>query len=237
MGNSMRNIRKIVRDKMFLFLLPKIVLIINWLVGVSCKKHWYGLDYLQKLKQENQPWIYSIWHNNVLMSPWLLRNNNTGIMVSNSKEGEVIAKVVLALKNQPFRGSTSRGGLKALHGLIKYIKLGHNGAITPDGPRGPKYVLQGGAITLAQKSGAPLIPFHYEAVRQWVFSSWDKHKLPKPFSDLVIRFGEPFYVPKKMDSAEFERVRVAFQEKMLENVSIVEKIVEEIKTESNYSGG
>ena len=227
--------RKIIRDKLIRLIAPGLVLLIDWFIGLSCKKHWYGLENLELLRSRNQRWIYSIWHNNVLMSPWLLRNQDTGIMVSHSKEGEIIAKVVVALNNKPFRGSTSKGALKALHGLIKYVKSGKNGAITPDGPRGPKYVLQAGALSLAQKSGAFLVPFHYEATRQWVFSSWDHHKVPKPFSDLVICLGEPYFVPEELEKEDFESTRLEFQRQMMENVTKTETIVKELKTKKGIA--
>jgi len=99
--------------------------------------------------------------------------------------------------------------------MIKEIKAGKNGAITPDGPRGPRYVLQDGIITIAQKTGVPLVPFHVEATRQWIFEkSWDRHKLPKPFSKLVISVGNPFSVPATLAPEAFAQIKKAFENEM-----------------------
>ena len=114
--------------------------------------------------------------------------------------------------------------------MIKGIKSGCNGVITPDGPRGPRYELQSGAISISQKSEAPLVPMHVESTRQWIFNkSWDKHKFPKPFSTVIISIGEPFTVQPKMDSKRFESTRKAFENEMMSNVRLAEETAIQLK--------
>jgi hypothetical protein len=100
------------------------------------------------------------------------------------------------------RGSTTRGGIPALKQLIKLLEQKTSVAITPDGPLGPPEKIQSGVVLLAKYSGVPIIPWHYEAASQWRLKSWDRHKIPKPFTAVVESYGEPFLVPKDLSSEE-----------------------------------
>ena len=86
--------------------------------------------------------------------------------------------------------------------LIKLLEQKTSVAITPDGPLGPPEKIQSGVVLLAKYSGVPIIPWHYEASRQWRLKSWDRHKIPKPFTTVVESYGEPFLVPKDLSSEE-----------------------------------
>lgn len=151
-------------------------------------------------------------------------------MASASNDGRIAAKVVELFGNETLKGSSSRGGAKVLFLMVKGLKAGKTGAVTPDGPRGPLYQLQAGVISIAQKSGKPLVPFHTESTRQWIFEkSWDKHKLPKPFSTIVIGVGKPFYIPSKLEREEFDSYRKSFEMEMLNNAEKTEKAVSELR--------
>lgn len=187
------------------------------LIGYTCKKKYIGLEHLEKLRQDKQNWIYASWHNNVSIGAWVLRNQNVAIMVSESVDGEMIARAVHALGNKTIRGSTSRGAVRVFMKMLKWIKQGNNAGITPDGPRGPKYKMQSGVIALAQKAKVPLIPLNVASTNQWVFEkSWDKHKIPKPFSTMVIHYGEPFYIPPKISEQELADLSAKFENVMLD---------------------
>lgn len=187
------------------------------IVGCTCRKREYGLEHLSGLKSEDKNWIYCTWHNNVSTGVWVLRGQKLAMMVSESADGEKIARVIRSYGNMAVRGSTSKGSIRVLLNTLKWLRRGYCAAITPDGPRGPKYKVQGGTISLAKNSGCPLVPLCIEADRQWVFAkSWDGHKLPKPFSKIAVRYGRPFYVPKNMDREEFEKIRRAFEKILLE---------------------
>lgn len=204
---------------MKLFILSKIVTILFWLTMMTCRVKMRGNENIELLKKEGKNWVYSLWHNNILICTWLLRKNHPFGLVSLSKEGEAIAKVMQTFGWRLIRGSSSKKGMSALISMIKQVKKGELAAITPDGPRGPRYQLQSGAIMLAQKSGAPLIPCHVECSRQWVFTkSWDQHKFPKPFSTIYLSFGKPFYVPEKLEKEHLEKTSEQFENEMNQNV-------------------
>ncbi len=208
------------------YLAPRLLKWLMLIILLSCRKKWIGLEHIEDLKKRNENWIYSFWHNNITYAAVLLRNQRLLSLVSASKDGSFAATVVELLGNQTVRGSSSRGGVRALLSMIKGIKTGQNGAITPDGPRGPKYKLQHGAITVSQKSSTPLVPLHVESTKQWVFSkSWDKHKMPKPFSTVVAGLGAPVQIPEILDKSQFEAAAKEFENHMMLNVEAVEKTV------------
>lgn len=210
-----------------MFLLGRLYKIIISALGMTCRKKILGQEHLDGLRRDGKNWIYSGWHCTVAVGAWVLRNQNIAIMVSASKDGELISQAVYALGNRTVRGSSTRGGMKAFMGLLKDIKKGTSAAVTPDGPVGPIFKLQNGIISMAQKTGVPLVPFHVEATKQWVFEkSWDKHRLIKPFSTVVIGYGEPIYIPPKMTEEEQERVRQSFEDRMMQNVKKVQAEVE-----------
>ncbi|NQU65501.1 MAG: lysophospholipid acyltransferase family protein [SAR324 cluster bacterium] len=211
-------------------IVPRMIRLTILVLGITYKKTWIGLENLDKLKQNDQNWIYSTWHNNILMAALFLKNQNLVSLVSSSADGRIAARVLELMGNQTIAGSSSRNGTKALLTMRKLINSGQKGAITPDGPRGPRYKLQEGIIYIAQKSGAAMVPIHMEATHQWIFEkSWDRHKLPKPFATVVISVGKPYWVSSKLSKAELEKVKNEFEAKMLENVSQTIKIIENIK--------
>ena len=221
------------KKKLELFLIPRIFKLFFVFVGNSCRKKWIGKEVLDQLKAENKNCIYSFWHNNIALASWTFRNQNLLALASASNDGELIARVLESTGNDTIRGSSSKGGFKALLQMIKQIKKGQPGAITPDGPRGPKYVLQSGTISLAQKSKVPLIPVHIEASRQWIFKkSWDQHKLPKPFATILIAVGEPFYVPERLSGEEFLKVKLEFEEVMKKNQEKCTNLIKNIRNKN-----
>ncbi|NOZ10339.1 MAG: lysophospholipid acyltransferase family protein [Gammaproteobacteria bacterium] len=181
-------------------------------------------------KKENKTWIFSAWHQNVAIAAWLLRGQNGTVLVSASKDGEIIAKSVEAMDIGTVRGSTAKQGGRALVEMMHVIRAGRIGLVTPDGPRGPCYHLQPGVIMLAQKTGAPIIPYHVEATRQWLWhKSWDQHHIPKPFSTIVVHAGEPYFVPESLSKDELEKVRKEFEQHMMDNVVAAKQYIERLK--------
>jgi len=134
-------------------------------------------------------------------------------MISEHRDGELIARVTGQMGFGAVRGSTTRGQIKALKGMVRAVRR-FDGAITPDGPRGPRAIVQPGTISAAQLSGVPILPLTSAAWPRWQFSSWDRFILPKPFSCCVVRFGRPFFVPRRLTQKQFENLRLQLQNEL-----------------------
>ena len=147
------------------------------------------------------------------------------MLISQHRDGEFIARTVRLFGIDSVRGSTTRGSLSALRGMIRFYRAGGSLAITPDGPQGPKYVVQMGAIELARQTGAPLLPLTYTASRKKVFQkSWDNFIVPFPFSKVVYLWGEPLWVPRDIDREGLEEKRRILQERLRSITEEVDRI-------------
>lgn len=161
-----------------------------------------------------EPVILSVWHGRLLPLTWFHRDREITAMISQSEDGEYIARVVQGWGYHTVRGSTSRGASDALRGLVKAARKGHSLAITPDGPRGPRQELQHGVITVAQLTGLPIIPLAGGCSRAWWPGTWDRFCVPKPFSEVTVRYGEPYYVSRNATPEEREADRVEVEARM-----------------------
>ncbi len=208
------------KRKFLIWFLPLIVVTLQRLFGLTFRIVELGKEPYSNLVNQKLPLILSIWHTNVLYSPYFHRGKNVAVLISESKDGDYINQVVLRFGNQSIRGSSSKGGSKALKAMIAHLKKGLSVAFTPDGPRGPALIVQQGLIAAAQVTQAPIVPFHYECTRQWILEkAWDKHRVPKPFTTAVISYGEPIYIPRTLSENEFEKERLRVEEAMLANRS------------------
>ncbi|MFL5616990.1 MAG: lysophospholipid acyltransferase family protein [Gemmatimonadaceae bacterium] len=133
--------------------------------------------------------IFTLWHGELLPLLWHHRNEGVAVVISEHRDGEIIAQIAERLGYTTVRGSTSRGGGRALIGLMRAIEAGHDGAVTPDGPRGPAHVFAPGAAIAAQRTGAPLAMIRANATRAWRLKSWDRFLVPKPFATVRVIYG------------------------------------------------
>jgi lysophospholipid acyltransferase (LPLAT)-like uncharacterized protein len=163
--------------------------------------------------------IYCIWHNRLALCVKLYyrfgqrRDNAPGLagLVSASKDGALLSAIFQRFGVQPVRGSSSRRGAQALVELNSWAERGYDLAITPDGPRGPKYVLADGAITLAQITGLPLVPASYHLNWKIQIKSWDKFQIPLPFACCDVQVGKIFQVPRELTAEQREQLRRAVE--------------------------
>jgi lysophospholipid acyltransferase (LPLAT)-like uncharacterized protein len=119
--------------------------------------------------------------------------------VSASDDGEYVARIIEKQGHRPIRGSTTKGGLRALAAMIRQLNQGHPGVVIPDGPQGPRFKVQPGVITLAKKTGCSIVPISYSAKKIKIFNSWDRFILPYPFTRCRVIFGDLVYVPENAD--------------------------------------
>jgi lysophospholipid acyltransferase (LPLAT)-like uncharacterized protein len=165
-----------------------------------------------ELQAKGQRVIYTLWHGRLLPLTFFHRNHNIATLISQSSDGEYIARVVERWGYTPIRGSSSRGGSSALREMVKLARKGQSLAITPDGPRGPKQQLKPGVLMLAQLTGHLIIPMSASATRAWwVDARWDHFLVPKPFSKVYVRYAEPVAVPRDADESELSRIGTALQ--------------------------
>ena len=139
-----------------------------------------------------------MWHDKMFVPLYTHRREGTCVLVSQHLDGELIARVLLRFGYNVVRGSTTRGGPRALIEMLKKARPGAAFAFTPDGPKGPALKVQPGVIFLAQRSGLPIVPVTGSARRRKVFKSWDKLLLPMPFSMASLVYGEPLFVDQQM---------------------------------------
>ena len=145
------------------------------------------------------PGIYTIWHRQEVIMTYAQRGRNLVGLVSKSKDGEYMARILMRFGFSFVRGSTTSGGFLSLRSLIKAARAGYSLAITPDGPKGPVFKVQPGAIYLAQKAGIPVIPCASAYTKKKILRSWDKYQFPLPFGRVQVVYGAPFYVAETDD--------------------------------------
>jgi lysophospholipid acyltransferase (LPLAT)-like uncharacterized protein len=173
-----------------------------------------------------EPVIYCTWHNRLALCFAVQRHidrqqsrNNAkkrrmAAIVSASRDGGLLARILELFDVQPVRGSSSRRGPQALRELTSWTEQGLNVAITPDGPRGPCYHVQDGAIALAQITGLSVYPIVYHLNWKIRIKSWDRFQIPLPFTRCKVTLGGPIRVPREADEAERERLRQRLEQQM-----------------------
>lgn len=170
-----------------------------------------------ELRNYHQPEAGGIllgWHGRVILATKAYRGKGFWAMISHSRDGEMQYRIFSRLGFNIIRGSTGRGGAQALIECIKALKGGAVFALTPDGPRGPSGVVQMGVVTMAKKSGKPLIPVGVGTDRRWLFKSWDRYMIPKPFARGIMVFGEPIAVPADASDELCESIRQQVEREM-----------------------
>lgn len=164
---------------------------------------------------ESRKLILAFWHSRILMISYIYRGRGASIMVSASRDGEIMAQILRRQGHHTIRGSTSRHGVQALARLIKALREDIRPAVVvPDGPIGPRFRVQPGVITLARKTGYPIVPISYSAKRLKVFASWDRFILPYPFTECSVIYGTPVEVPAEAGAEARELCRKRLEEEM-----------------------
>lgn len=185
------------------------LLMLTWrvrVVGMDLRRRSVGMSPVRSF-------VLATFHENAIAG--LLSHPNQGIacLASRSKDGEIVASVCDRVGLRTVRGSSSRGGKEARDELIDLLRSGVSAAITVDGPRGPRREAKAGIIDVARKSGAVIVPITCLGERQWVLAkTWDKTRLPRPFTKLLVKYGEPIRVPEETEGAEFEKFRILISE-------------------------
>ncbi|HIJ38100.1 MAG TPA: lysophospholipid acyltransferase family protein, partial [Rhodospirillaceae bacterium] len=165
--------------------------------------------------EQNKPFILAFWHGRILMMPFCWRRERPiNMLISQHRDGQIIARTVSHFGIDTIAGSSSRGGFSALRSMLKNLKAGRCVGITPDGPRGPRMTASEGIVQLAKISGTPIIPCTFSSRWRFVLGSWDRFILALPFSRGEIRWGQPITVPGDANPALLEELRATIEQQL-----------------------
>ena len=185
-----------------------------------------GLENIKKAEDQSpfKTYVLSVWHQTMFSTLTSSIGRKYALIVSRSKDGDVIANACKSFGHVPTRGSSSKGGKEALIEVIKIMKTGLPAAMAVDGPRGPFHEVKPGVIEMARLTNSAIIPWSSYPSEKWCFhKSWDKFFLPKPFSKIVIVFGDPIFVPMEINREDFEKLQVYLANKMNEGERLAMK--------------
>jgi len=201
-------------------------LLAGWMSFVSATTRWeiHGGEHAETIRHSGEGLVLCVWHGRFLMAirAWPKGAQARAILISKSREGDVVARVARHHDTQAMRGSShnkkkskEKGGLGAFRDMTRWVKNGGCMAITPDGPRGPRMRCAPGATTLARITGAPMLGVAWSTSHAIIFKSWDRFMLPLPFGKGVLSYAEPLYVPRDADEAALEAARLELENRMI----------------------
>ncbi|HEX8458163.1 MAG TPA: lysophospholipid acyltransferase family protein [Pyrinomonadaceae bacterium] len=182
------------------------------LIGRTVRFTVEGREHLEAAMRdaERQP-IYTCWHDRVFLATYFFRRRRIVVMTSRSFDGEYIARFIQRFGFGASRGSSSRGAVGALVEMIKLVRAGRPAGFMIDGPRGPRHVAKMGAVLLAKKTGAPILPFAINARRFYAAPSWDATQIPYPFTRARVLVAPPIYVAPDADDSALSATRDELQ--------------------------
>ena len=173
-------------------------------LGASWRLARIGMHHEDGLLEGGHGFIFSLWHSRLLPLVYTHRNRAIAVLVGQHRDGELLSRVITRLGYRTARGSSTRGGEEGLRDMLRHAEQRHLLAITPDGPRGPAERVKPGLVYLASRTGYSVLPTAAAATREWALRSWDRFRVPKPFSRVVFGYGEPITVPSGVGDAEVD---------------------------------
>ncbi|MDQ7010273.1 MAG: lysophospholipid acyltransferase family protein [Mariprofundaceae bacterium] len=177
------------KERLIAWLVPRLIFLLHKLLAYTIR--W---DYVGERYQPGQdPYILSFWHARILMMPFAFKGWNGVMLISEHRDGAFIADAVELMGIASSRGSSTRGGVRAFLEMVRMARQGRPLGITPDGPKGPREVVQMGTVKLAKKTGLPLRSVCYATRRHWRAGSWDRFYIPRPFTRGVFVFSDVVY--------------------------------------------
>jgi len=188
------------------------------LIGPTLRVEFVGKRNAVNRRETGQASIGAFWHRCIFPTVWHYRNHGIVVMITMNFDGLWTSRVVEKLGYRVAQGSSSRGGMNALNAMAREVEAGWDVAFTPDGPRGPRYVAKPGPVMLARRTGKPVTAFHIGLSSAYTFEkSWDRFRLPFPFSRAVLVMAPPIYVSIDADSDEIKQ-KISEMQAALERV-------------------
>lgn len=182
---------------------PAIVGTSLWSLASLLARTWHidviGEEHVRRLEQERKPFLYAVWHGQLLAPLWHRRDQHITLLVSAHHDGGYLAAAARGWGYNLVRGSSTRGGVGGLRGLLRTLGERRTAAVTPDGPRGPAHKAKPGIVAAAQQAGAVIVPVGVSTRTSWQLRSWDRFVVPKPFAHVNIRYGTPLSIDAGAD--------------------------------------
>lgn len=201
---------------------------------VRCERE--GAENYLQFRRQGKGVIFVFWHGHLLPLVHFHRNEGIVVLVSEHKDGEYIARVIRRHGFGTARGSSTRGGVKGLKAILRAAREDRDLAFTPDGPRGPRHSFKWGALVASQLTSLPLITVAVGADRAWYLKSWDRFMIPKPFSSLRIRYGEPRWLPREAPEEVLAGVARELEDRLKQDTLELNPAEAAIREELNARG-
>ena len=193
-------------------------LVLN-LIGTTLRFQVTNPEFEEEIFAAGKQPIYTFWHDRMLAGTYFFRNRGIIVMSSQSFDSEYTARCIQRFGFGIVKGSSTRGAVQGLVGMIRAMKLGAPAAFSVDGPRGPRYVAKSGPVLLAKKTGSPILPFAVECKSFWRLKSWDQLQIPKPFTKVNVILSKPISVDPKASDETLEQLQVELQKALDEVVA------------------
>ncbi len=204
-----------IRSKLLTKIVANVVVVVFKTLFLTCKKKLlFEVPESNYLEAEKERFLISVWHHELVIPVLIVPQKNTAALVSQHQDGSYLAEIMSRVGITPVRGSSSKGGARAIKQLIEKTE-DHSIVITPDGPRGPRQEIKSGIVFLASQTGRGILPTAYACNRFWTIKgSWTDQVIPKPFSKMTACVGKPIYVPKKIRREQLDHYTEIVQNAM-----------------------
>ena len=196
-----------------------------WMGTLRFRYYPLGEDVNPHQKDLKNRYIYAIWHENILLPVHLYSRAKVWVLISRHADGQLLTELGRHLRLRLVRGSTSRGGIRALRELLRVGVRAHL-AITPDGPRGPRRQVQEGLIYMASRAGLQIIPTGFGYERPWRLRSWDRFAIPRPWCRATCVTGLPISVPAGAGKQELLEYQKLVNERLAQVTELAERWAE-----------
>jgi lysophospholipid acyltransferase (LPLAT)-like uncharacterized protein len=181
------------------------------IIGSTIRWQSEGDSHLDEIYRSGKRAIFTVWHGRIFPATYYWRQRGIAVMTSLNRDGEAIAQCIKRFGYVAPRGSSSRGGLRALAEMAREIRQGRDCGFTVDGPRGPKYVAKQGPVLLAFKTGAAIFCFHISMKHKLQLKSWDEFQIPLPFTRALVLQAPPIWVPVDASEAHLRDLQQRMQ--------------------------
>lgn len=212
------------RKRIKYFFIRKAAKVMILAIIKTCRFKITGFEHVEALRERNIPIVYAYWHRHIFVTIYRFMNSGARPLISLSGDGEIVAQIAVEFGMKPVRGSSSKGGARAFIGLLNAIKEDKSEVlITADGPKGPVRRIKDGTIRLAQKTGSVIVPIAWHAGRVKILEkSWDRFKIPMPFTSITYAYGQPFEIPSNAVKDDYCQLK----ENLKKSMDTLEKQVE-----------